>query len=67
MSENQTQTPPPVQPPTTPTTQPPSPESQARTWNMLCHLSALAGFVIPFGNILGPLIICRSRKMKSPR
>jgi uncharacterized Tic20 family protein len=27
-------------------------------WNRLCHLSALAGFVIPsFGNILGPLIV----------
>ena len=28
-----------------------------RTWAMLCHLSGLAGYVIPFGNILGPLII----------
>jgi uncharacterized Tic20 family protein len=24
---------------------------------MLCHLIALAGFIIPFGNILGPLIV----------
>ncbi len=66
MSENQTQTPPPVQPPTTPTIPPPSPESQARTWNMLCHLSALAGFVIPFGNILGPLIIWQIKKNEIP-
>ena len=28
-----------------------------RTWAMLAHLSALAGFVIPFGNVLGPLVI----------
>ena len=28
-----------------------------RTWAMLCHLSGLAGYVIPFGNIFGPLII----------
>jgi uncharacterized protein len=28
----------------------------AKTWGMLCHLSALSGFLIPFGNILGPLI-----------
>ncbi|MCW0482824.1 DUF4870 domain-containing protein [Gaoshiqia sediminis] len=28
-----------------------------RTWGMLCHLSALAGAVIPFGNIIGPLIV----------
>src|SRR5262245_55596503 len=29
-----------------------------RTWCVICHLSALAGFVIPgFGHILGPLIV----------
>ena len=29
-----------------------------RTWCIACHLSALAGFVIPgFGHILGPLIV----------
>ncbi len=29
----------------------------ARTWGMLCHLTALAGFVgVPFGNVLGPLV-----------
>lgn len=28
-----------------------------RTWGMLCHLSALAGAVIPFGNIIGPLVV----------
>ena len=28
-----------------------------RTWGMLAHLSALSGFVVPFGNVLGPLII----------
>ncbi len=26
-------------------------------WAMGCHLSALAGLVIPFGNILGPLVV----------
>jgi uncharacterized Tic20 family protein len=45
---------------------PPGPESQARMWNMLCHLSALAGFVIPFGNILGPLIIWQIKKNEFP-
>ena len=24
---------------------------------MLCHLSAFAGYALPFGNILGPLVI----------
>ena len=68
MSDNQTQTPPPVTPPPpTPSTPAPgSPESQARTWNMLCHLSALAGFVIPFGNILGPLLVWQIKKNEIP-
>jgi len=68
MSENQTQAPPPAQPPPpTPSTPTPgSSESQARTWNMLCHLSALAGFIIPFGNILGPLIVWQIKKNEFP-
>ena len=33
-------------------------DKHARTWGMLCHLSALAGFVgVPFGFIVGPLIV----------
>jgi len=35
MPDNQTQTPPPAQPPSS------NPESQARMWNMLCHLAGL--------------------------
>ena len=31
---------------------------KARTWAMLCHLSALLAFIgIPCGNLLGPLVI----------
>jgi len=38
-------------------------EKQARMWGMLCHLTALTAFVgIPFGNILGPLIIWLIKK-----
>lgn len=34
---------------------------------MYCHLSALAGFVgIPFGNILGPLLIWQLKKQEIP-
>ncbi|MFQ6109129.1 MAG: DUF4870 domain-containing protein [Candidatus Aminicenantales bacterium] len=40
-------------------------ETQERTWGMLCHLSALAGFIIPFGNIIGPLIIWLIKKDES--
>jgi len=68
MSDNPTQTPPPVTPPppTPAVPTPGSPESQARTWNMLCHLSALAGFIIPFGNILGPLLVWQIKKNEIP-
>jgi uncharacterized Tic20 family protein len=38
--------------------QPAPQSSDERTWGMFCHLAALAGFVgIPFGNIVGPLIV----------
>jgi uncharacterized protein len=37
-----------------------------RTWDVLCHISALAGFVVPFGNILGPLIIWLIKKNEVP-
>jgi uncharacterized Tic20 family protein len=40
--------------------------SQARTWEMLCHLTALAGFFIPFGNLLGPLIVWLVKKNEIP-
>lgn len=33
---------------------------------MLCHLTALAGFVFPFGNIIGPVIVWMSGKADSP-
>jgi len=51
----------PVPPPVQPVN-----ESQARTWNMLCHLSALSGLIIPFGNILGPLLIWQIKKQEFP-
>lgn len=68
MAENETQATPPAAPPppASPVPTPGSPESQARTWNMLCHLSALAGFVIPFGNILGPLLVWQIKKNEIP-
>jgi uncharacterized Tic20 family protein len=37
-----------------------------RTWAMLCHLSTLAGFVIPFGNIVGPLVVWSIKKDEFP-
>jgi len=35
---------------------------ESRMWAMIAYLSALAGFVIPFGNILGPLIVWLVKK-----
>ena len=34
----------------------------AKTFGMLCHLIAFAGFVIPLGNIIGPLVIWLIKK-----
>jgi len=71
MPDNQPEAPPviPPEPPVTSTSAPPppDPDKDARTWNMLCHLSALAAFIgIPFGNIIGPLIIWQIKKNEFP-
>lgn len=39
---------------------------EQRTWAMLCHLSALAGFIIPMGSIIGPLIVWLVKKEEMP-
>ena len=41
-------------------------EKDIRTWSMLCHLAALAGFVIGFGNVFGPLIVWQIKKNELP-
>src|ERR1700688_113983 len=41
-------------------------EQQVRTWSMLCHLSALAVLLFPFGNILGPLLIWQIKRNDLP-
>ncbi len=38
------------------------PDKDARNWAMICHLSALSGYFIPLGNVLGPLIIWAIKK-----
>ena len=42
------------------------PTKDERTWGLLAHLSALVGFVIPFGNLLGPLIVWQVKKNEMP-
>ena len=39
--------------------------NEEKTFGMLAHLSALAGFVIPFGNLIGPLVVWLLKKEQS--
>ena len=39
---------------------------EEKTMAMLCHLSALAGCIVPFGHIIGPLVIWLMKKEGSP-
>ena len=41
-------------------------DKDSKTWGLLCHLVALAGFIIPFGNIVGPLVIWLIKKDEMP-
>lgn len=49
------------QPPVAPTVSP-----DENTWAMLCHLSALLGYLIPLGNIVGPLVFWLVKKDQMP-
>jgi uncharacterized protein len=57
---------PPVQPSAPPPATQPTNENQVRMWNMLCHLSALSGFLVPFGTIIGPLLVWQIKKNEFP-
>ena len=39
---------------------------QERQWALICHLSALSGYVIPFGNLIAPIIIWSMKKDEFP-
>jgi len=46
---------------------PPKPhDSDERMWAMFCQLSTLAGYVMPFGNIVGPLVVWMIKKDEYP-
>lgn len=36
--------------------------SEERTWAMLCHLGVLGGHLIPFGNLIIPLVLWAIKK-----
>jgi uncharacterized Tic20 family protein len=45
----------------------PAAPTTSRTWEVLCHLSSLIMFLgVPFGNILGPLIVWLLKRSESP-
>ena len=43
-----------------------SASADERQWAMIAHLSALSGYIIPLGNVLGPLIIWQVKKEGMP-
>jgi len=51
---------------------PPSPpatgslSAEEKQWAMFAHLSALVGYIIPFGSIIGPLLIWQIKKNEMP-
>ena len=42
------------------------PSKDERLWGMLCHLLSFSGYLIPFGSVLGPLIIWMIKKDDMP-
>jgi uncharacterized protein len=52
-----------ISPPPAPTG---TPSAEEKQWAMFAHLSALIGYIIPFGSIIGPLIIWQIKKNEMP-
>ena len=44
----------------------PQAAKEEQNWAMICHLAALSGFVIPFGNVIGPLVVWLMKKDTMP-
>jgi hypothetical protein len=43
-----------------------APSKRERDWAMFTHLAAFVGFLIPFGNIVGPLVVWLLKKDEMP-
>ncbi len=43
-----------------------APSADEKTWAMIAHLSWLVGFIIPFGSVLGPLVVWLIKKDTMP-
>ena len=59
-------TPPPSSPPPAQPLPPPANPDAHRQWDMWCHLTALSGLIVPFGNLIGPLIIWQTKRNEFP-
>ncbi len=46
--------------------EPQIPNQDIRSWAMLAHLSALSGYLIPFGHVIGPIIIWSFKREADP-
>jgi uncharacterized Tic20 family protein len=44
----------------------PAPSREVRQWAMFCHLSALLGIWVPFGSLIGPLILWQLKREMDP-
>ncbi|WP_339545325.1 DUF4870 domain-containing protein [Pseudomonas sp. RA_35y_Pfl2_P32] len=44
----------------------PVPSREVRQWAMFCHLSALLGIWLPFGSLIGPLILWQMKREVDP-
>jgi len=42
------------------------PSAEEKQWALFAHLSALVGYIIPFGSIIGPLVIWQIKKNEMP-
>ncbi len=42
------------------------PNKDERLWGMLCHLLSFSGYLVPFGSVLGPLIVWMIKKDEMP-
>jgi uncharacterized protein len=43
-----------------------APSAEEKQWALFAHLAALIGFVIPFGNVAGPLVVWLIKKDTMP-
>lgn len=41
-------------------------DAEGRLWAVACHLSALAGYIVPFGHLLGPLAVWLWKRDRLP-